>query len=179
MNFKDFLESESNLIGNQSNMRLVGNTTKQAATDLALDAVAGLAGPVGSVAKSIASAIWNNRKNIQNKINDDQTFQKVKSIISTRFIAKQYQKAGMSLDEIVTSFIGATDESQSYLSDQEKEVVKQEMIKAVNNETITYGFTQNLINELLKEKINQIQAVIQSSKPKNANEFLSRLRSRT
>lgn len=176
LTFRQFLES--NLIGNQKNMKLVGNTTKQAGIDIALDAAASMAGPAGSLAKSIATAVWNNRKNIQSKINDDKTLQKVKSILSTRFLAKEYQKQGMPLDDLVHSFIGATDESQSYLSEQEKETIRQEILKATNNQTIDYGFAQSLINELLQEKINQIQIVIQNSKPKKVNDMFSKLRSR-
>lgn len=163
ISFKEFLES--NMIGNQSNMQLVGNTTKQAAADVALDAVASLAGPVGSIAKSIATAVWNNRKNLANKVNDEITMKKVKDIMSSRLTSKAYSKQG-NIDMVISSMIGATDESQIYLDDSEKEMIKNAIISAANSGNIPYGFAQNLVNNTLSEKINNIKRILENPKNK-------------
>lgn len=166
--FIEFLEGK--LLGNQ-NMKLVGGA-KEAGKEIAIDTVAGFAGPLGGVAKTIAQYVWNNRRNLKNKIIDDSILQQVNTKLASSMIGKQYIKTGKNLDELVAYCVEITDESQSYLSEEEKEKIREEIIKAANNQTLDYGFAQNLVNELLREKVNQIQSIIQSSPPKSREEMI-------
>lgn len=159
--FKEFLETSVFDDKNKpSAMRLVGDAGK----DLALDALAGLI-PGGSIAKSIFAAALNQRKQAYQSIQKDAVLSKAKAIIMTRISQKAQNRAG-NIDSIVESYIGASDESQIYLSEQERKLVMDEIIKAVNNNTIKSGFAQELVNNILQQKISNIQSAISSSQPK-------------
>lgn len=172
--FYEFMEGD--LVGGQ-NMKLVGGA-KDTAKEIALDTVAGLAGPFGGVAKAIAQFAWNNRHNVKNKINDDITLNNIKQKISTGLLAKKFQESGRSIDELVSAFVGVSDESQSYLSQQEIEQIRKKILEAANDGSLDYGYAQKLTNEVLVEKINQIQNVIKTSSPKSWDKMMRSLNPR-
>ena len=159
--FKEFVESK--MLGDQSNMRLVGDTLK-GAVRVGIDAFADYMG-VG-LAKNIFSAALNQRKGIMKKIQDDNAIKKATEIIRSRISQKAQNRSG-NMEAMIESYIGATDESQSLLNDQERQLIINAIIEAINNNSIKSGFTQQLVNSILQEKINTIQGVLQSSKPKS------------
>lgn len=159
--FREFLEAK--FIGdNPNSMRVVGS---QAATDIAADTLAGFAGPLGGIAKSIFSAAWKQRKSIVKKLKDDATLSKAKQIIATRITQKAQNRPG-NVDAIIESYVSATDESEMHLNDQERQLVINAINEAVNNNTIKSGFAQELVNNILQQKISNIQSAISSSQPK-------------
>ena len=160
--FKEFLESR--IVGDQSksNMRLVGDTLKSAA-GVGVDAVVDYLG-VG-LAKSIFSAALNQRKNVTKKIQDDDTVRKSKEIIKSRISQKAQNRPG-NIQSIIDSYTDVTDASQSLLSDQERQLVIKSILDALNDNSISSGFAQNLVNGILQEKINAIQNVLSNSRPK-------------
>lgn len=200
--FKEFLEAD--MLGNEKDvgMKVVTSAGRNAAGDIAGNlvtaaggviggAVGGsVAGPAGvalgaaaggyiaSVAKSIAAAVWSNRKNIKNRINDEPTLRKVKSNLSGTLTAKKFQETGKSIDELVSACVGVTDESQSYLSEQEIELTRNKILQASKEGNLSYGFAQEVVNRFLEEKINQIQNAIKTSPPQNWDRLMRSLNPR-
>lgn len=160
--FKEFLESR--MAGDQStsNMKLVGGALK-GAVGVAGDAVADALG--AGLAKSIVSAALNQIKNVTKKIQDDDAVKKSKEIIKSRISQKAQNRPG-NIESIIDSYTDATDASQAFLSDQERQLVIKSILNAINDNSIKSGFAQNLVNGILQEKINAIQNVLSNSRPK-------------
>jgi len=59
-----------------------------------------------------------------------------------------------------------TDESQSLLNDQERQLVISSILEAINNNSFKSGFAQQLVNGILQQKINAIQSILNTSRPK-------------
>jgi hypothetical protein len=161
-NFSIWLESR--IIGNQSksNMKLVGDVLK-GAVEVGADAAADYFG-IG-LAKNIFNAALKQRKNFAKKIQDDEIIKKSKDIIKTRISQKAQNRPG-NIESIVNSYFDVTDESQSLLSDQERQLVINSILDAVNSNSIKSGFAQQLVNGILQEKINAIQNILNISIPK-------------
>jgi hypothetical protein len=60
-------------------------------------------------------------------------------------------------------YTDATPDSKACLSVEENQSIMNAVIQAVKNNTIVPGFAQDLVNELLKEKINKMQEALQKS----------------
>jgi hypothetical protein len=160
ISFSEFLEGK--MVGNQTNMKLVGDLGKSA-TKAAVDAFVDYSGY--GLAKSVFDAALSQRKNVTKKIQDDAAIRKSKEIIKSRISQKAQNRLG-NIDAIVDSYVSATDESQAFLNDQEHQLVVNAIYQAVDNGSIKSGFAQELVNGILQEKINAIQNVLDMSKPK-------------
>jgi hypothetical protein len=73
------------------------------------------------------------------------------------------------IESEVEAHVGSTESSQAYLSEQEKQGVINSIIQAVNNNTIVSGFAQNLVNEILKQKISGMQKALSESQPRTSS----------
>jgi len=124
----------------------------------ALGGVAGVA--LVTLAKNAVHSVWTYRHDSRDKVNDAKTFQEVKSRLSSTLVAQFAMKKGMTIEQLINHCISVSDESEKCLSKEEKIKVREAVIDAADKKTLTYGFAQNFVNEMLKEKIILIQKTI-------------------
>jgi hypothetical protein len=161
--FLELLEDDKPFLGNVTNMRIVGdtvNSVRKVATNAAID-YSGL-----GLAKNIFDAALGQRKNVVKKIQDDAAIMKAKEIIRSRISNKAQNRPG-NIDKIISSYVSASEESEALLNDQERQLIIDSLVQAINNGSISSGFAQKMVNDILRHKITAIQNVLSSSKPKS------------
>ena len=162
--FQQYLED--NML-DQKPVDLVG-AAKEIGKDIAVDAI-----PYASLAKSITTAVWGVKDAVSQNMQNSNALNKAKQTIRQKIEQDiRSGKAGNKalrpghLEAEIEARTGSTPESQACLTSEEKQRVISLIIQAVNNNTIVPGFAQNLVNEYLKEKINQMQEALQKSSVK-------------
>lgn len=161
--FLELLEDNKRLVGDITNMQIAGdtlNSVKKVATSAVIDAT-GL-----GLAKNIFDAALGQRRNVVKKIQDDAAIMKATEIIRSRISNKAQNRPG-NIDKIINSYVSASEESQALLNDQERQLIVNSIIQAINNGSISSGFAQKLVNDTLQSKMTAIQNILSSSKPRS------------
>jgi len=173
--FKQYLEflNDKKEIG-------VGDAAGSVVKDVSLDQVAGVIDvaaipitggiPVASLSKAILSAgaskvnIWiqNWQKSSALKEAKQMVRQKIEQNIRSGNAGNKALRPG-HIEAEIRLYTDATQDSKACLSVEENQDIANKIIEAVKNNTIVPGFAQDLVNELLKEKINKMQEALQKS----------------
>ena len=151
----------------------------KAAGDLAADYAAGAidvittaAGgvPVATAAKAILSAgaskvnkwIQDWERSSSLKATRQMVRQKIEQDIRRGNASNKALRPG-HIEAEIRLYTDATKDSKACLSVEENQSIMNSVIQAVKNNTIVPGFAQDLVNELLKEKINKMQKALEKS----------------
>lgn len=147
----------------------VGDIVKSAAKEIGTEIVAN-AVPYGGLAKSIITAVWGGKDVVSQNMQNSNALNKAKQTIRQNIEQDiRSGKAGNKalrpghLEAEIESRTGSTPESQACLTAEEKQGVINSIIQAVNNNTIVPGFAQELVNEIIKQKISKMQEALQKS----------------
>jgi hypothetical protein len=166
--FKQYLEDTNMLV--QKPVDLAG-TAKELGKDLVVDAI-----PYASFARTILKAVMGTQDVVSQNMQNSNALNKAKQTIRQRI--QQDISSGKSsskalrpavIESEVEAHVGSTESSQAYLSEQEKQGVINSIVQAVNNNTIVSGFAQNLVNEILKQKISGMQKALAESQPRTSS----------
>ena len=137
-----------------------GRTIASAAGQLALDASgAGAAYTIGSAllrGASQAKKAWMASSSVKEAI----------EIAKTKMLSKAQNRDPSLIDRTVMSYFDVSDQTLQYLSEQEKENISKQAMNAVNQNSISPGFSQQIANQILTTKVQNITKAIQDSKPK-------------
>jgi len=161
--FQQYLED------NMLDQKPVGNIVRSAAKEIGTEIVAN-AVPYGGLAKSIITAVWGGKDVVSQNMQNSNALNKAKQTIRQRI--QQDISSGKSsskalrpavIESEVEAHVGSTPETQACLTAEEKQGVINSIIQAVNNNTIVPGFAQELVNEIIKQKISKMQEALQKS----------------
>jgi len=150
---------ESNILQSGVRGKTVG-TIAGAAGQLALDASGvGTAYTIGSAllkGASQAKKAWMERSSIKQAI----------EIAKKNMLSKAKNRDSSLVDRTVMSYFDVSDQTLGYLSEEEKENISRQAMNSVNQSSILPGFSQQIANQILTTKVQNITKAIQDSKPK-------------
>lgn len=156
--FSEYIES--NILQSGKNAQGAVRTIAGAAGQLALDASGvGAAFTLGSAllkGASQAKKAWFGRSSIK----------QAAEIAKKNMLSKAQNRDPSLVDRTVLSYFDVSDQVLQYLSEEEKENISQQTINAVNQNSISPGFSQQIANQILTTKYQNIMKAVQNSKPK-------------
>jgi hypothetical protein len=168
--FQQYLE-DTNMLAQKPVGDIVQSAAKEIGAEIVTNAI-----PYGGLAKAIIKSVWGGKDTVSQNIQNSNALNRAKQTIRQRI--QQDINSGKSsskalrpavIESEVEAHVGSTESSQAYLSEQEKQGVINSIIQAVNNNTIVSGFAQNLVNEILKQKISGMQKALSESQPRTSS----------
>jgi len=167
---ENFLEPEKIGAGKVAAKTGMELTADYAANAIDTVTVASGGVPLANVAKAILSAIaskvnvgiQNWQKSSALKEARQMVRQKIQQDINSGNASSKALRPGR-IEAEVNIYTDATQSSKACLTAEENQVVINKIIEAVKNKTIFPFFAQNLVDEILKEKISTMQKALEAS----------------
>lgn len=157
---KSFAEyRESNIIQSGNAQGLV-KTIAGTAGQLTLDA-----GGV-STAFTLGSALLRGASQAKKAWFGRSSIKQAAEIAKKNMLSKAQNRDPSLVDRTVLSYFDVSDQTLQYLTEKEKENISQQAINAVNQNSISSGFSQQIANQILTAKSENIMKAVQISKPK-------------
>ena len=158
---KSFAEYiESNILQYRKDAQGAVRTIAGAAGQLALDA-SGM-----STAFTLGSALLRGASQAKKAWFGRSSIKQAAEMAKKNMLSKAQNRDPSLVDRTVMSYFDVSDQTLQYLSEEEKENISQQSTNAVNQNSISPGFSQQVANQILTTKSQNIMTAIQNSKPK-------------
>lgn len=158
--FQEYLR-EMSIVQPKQNVLGASSSMTSGALNLAADAAGvGAAINLGSVFLKGMSALkkaWFERSAIK----------KATEVAKKNMLSKAQTRDPSLVDRTVAAYFDVSDQTLQNLDEKEKESISQKAIEAANSGQISPGFTQQIVNQYLQNKAQNIMLAIQNSKPQS------------